>query len=173
LKLYSQVSVDQQKDEHLKSILRNLQNLSSTASYDAARTYYDKALDMKYFVCGKNAKNSVLAFTLRSLALLNDNAGRHKEAQVCYEKAPIMLHHLYGSREAEYSEIDGILDGLATVSFNQLNYNESGKYFAQSLAIRKPSMAARRPRMETWPRAMPVYERLPTPCVTTTMRRFI
>lgn len=137
LKLYSQVSVDSTKDEHLQYMLSNLKNLSSTSSYDAARTYYEKALEMKEFLYGEETANSDLAFTLRSLAMLNDNAGKHEEAKECYYKALKMLHHFYGDKEAVNAEIAGVLDGLGAANFNLGNYQKSQKWLQQALAMKE------------------------------------
>jgi len=114
-----------------------LQDLSSASNYDAARIFYERALKMKYDVYGKGANNTDLAFTLRSLALLNNNSGRSAEAEDCYVKALDMFQHFYGSKDAENTEIAAILDGLGTVKFKQGQYSESREFLVRALAMKE------------------------------------
>ena len=115
----------------------DLSSAPGTTDYDAARSFYEKSLQMKYLVYGKEAKNTDLAFTLRSLALLEDNAGRNAQAEDSYQKALEMLYHFYGGKQAQNAEIAAVLDGLGTVKFNQGEYTESRHFLDQSLAMKE------------------------------------
>ena len=107
------------------------------ASFDyiGAERYLQDALDMKFTVYGRHAKNADLAETISNLGVVLHRIGDYKNATAKYEQALDMKWAVYG-RDANNQDIAETLNNLGNALSRMGEYESAKANYQQSLEMK-------------------------------------